>query len=73
MPRPESPDSRYPRLTVRLPQWLLSSLKDQAVVEGTTTADLVRAAVIGHLDACHAIGNQPPDQAPAPLGVVITA
>ena len=73
MPRPESPDHRHPRLTIRLPHWLLSSLKDQAVVEGTTTADLVRAAVIGHLDACHAISNQPPDQAPAPLGVVITA
>ena len=64
MTRPDSPDSRYPRLTVRLPQWLLSSLKDQAVVEGTTTADLVRAAVIGHLDACRAIGNQPPPTRP---------
>jgi hypothetical protein len=76
---PVSHGSRYPRLTIRLPQWLLSNLKDQAAADGTTTSDLVRAAVIDHLDCCHAIGDQAPGTAAAPepfpmaAGVVITA
>lgn len=76
-PNQGSLDSRYPRLTIRLPQWLLSNLKTAAAAEGTTTADLVRGAVIAHLSACHAIGTQATgqatDQPHAPVGVVITA
>lgn len=65
-------DSRYPRMTIRLPQWLLSYLKSAAAADGTTAADLVRSAVIDHLSRCHAIGPTAAEQGDGPIPVVIT-